>query len=87
MTPPEKDTSYTARDVNRAEAARAMVKYHPDLLESYLQVYDIPVHMEQMLNAVLEQEGKDFRFDTIQEMSVGGDKTPSDVVGNLYGSD
>lgn len=84
MTPGGADTGRKIDNEKRAEAAMALVKYHPDLLEAYRNVYDIPVAMEQALNAVLEQEGADFRFDTTAPMSVSGVETPVDAVKEIY---
>lgn len=46
----------------QAKAARTLVKYHPDLLEAYRNAYRIPGSMAETLDAVLEEEGHDFRF-------------------------
>lgn len=84
MTPGGADTGRKVSDEKRAEAAMALVKYHPDLLEAYRNVYETPVIMEQALNAVLEQEGADFRFDTVEPQSIGGMETIADAVEDVY---
>lgn len=71
-----------------AEAARTLVTTHPDLLEAYRNVYDIPVNMKVALNTVLELEDHDFRFDGVPSVpSIGDVDTVEDVVRDKYGGE
>jgi hypothetical protein len=68
-----------------ADSAYTLVTRHPDLLEAYRNVYDIPASMKVALNTVLEQEGRDFRFDGIPDVpSVGDVDTVEDAVREKY---
>ena len=84
MTPGGADTGRKVTNEKRAEAAMALVKYHPDLLAAYNEVYDIPVVMKQALNAVLEQEDAGFRFSDVPSGSIGGIESVDDAVHAIY---
>ena len=84
MTPGGADTGRKVTNEKRAEAAMALVKYHPDLLAAYNEVYDIPVVMKQALNAVLEQEDAGFRFSDVPSGSIGGIESVEDAVQDIY---
>lgn len=68
----------------RAEAAKTLVKYHPDLLQAYRGVYDPPDRMKSMLNQVLKQEGAEYRFDD-DGVSFATKEQQRITVAGLYG--
>lgn len=71
----------------RAEHAQTLIKHHPDLVEAYRSVYDIPLEMKAGMNEVLEQEGHDFRFDGVPTMTAGPDREVARKVREMYGDD
>jgi hypothetical protein len=54
--------------LQKARAMQSLVRYHPDLLEAYRNVYEIPDQQATMLNRILDKEDVDFEVDTDAEI-------------------
>jgi len=63
----------------QAKNLKTLVRYHPDLLEAYRNVYELSGSQKALLNGILDREGRDTRIG--DQMPIG---PQTDLLDDLY---